>query len=116
MIINENLLLQYSAIYEYYKKNEVIFYDGQFANFYFQILYGHVEFRDIKHANAIISYNYSIGQSFGEFFLFSNKRYLVSAVATTDCIVLKLYKRAFLKLLRDNPEESLKIMRLLAES
>jgi len=55
------------------------------------------------------------GQSFGEPPLFAEVKYPANAEALTDCEILRLNKDRFLELLKEHPEEHLKITAALAK-
>lgn len=116
MIISEDLLLAYGADYENYEVNQTIFHEGSLPKFYFQIVNGVVELNNYHEDGKEFTQNIlSDGQSFGESLLFNDKVYPMSAIARTECRILKLPKNDFLNLLNQNPEASLKMFRCLAD-
>lgn len=54
------------------------------------------------------------GNSFGEPPLFIGQPYPASAIAQTDCVVLKLSKMNFFSFLEENPEIQAKVLKLFA--
>lgn len=116
MIINENLLLENGAEYVSYEINQEIFQEGYAPRFYYQIVEGTVELTNYNESGKEFTQNIlTTGQCFGESVLFTEKPYPMSAVAKSHCIILKLAKSAFFKLLLKNPDVSLNIFRCLAE-
>jgi CRP-like cAMP-binding protein len=116
MIINEKLLLDYGATYQSYKKNDFIFCEGHFPYFYFQIAYGIVVLKNVSQTNDVTFRTYSTGECCGEYFLFCQKKYFVSAIATSDTMILQLRFKQFVKLLNDHPDQSICFIRYLSES
>lgn len=116
MSCNENLLMEYGAVFQQYKSDTVIFSKGNAAQYYYQIIKGTVEYINYHEDGKIFSHRIlSDGQSIGEALLFINKGYPVTAIAKTDCIVAELPKQKFLDLLHNNAELTFKLMGCLAE-
>lgn len=116
MIISEDLLLAYGANYETYEINDTIFHEGNLPKFYFQIVTGVVELNNYHEDGKEFTQNIlSLGQSFGESFLFDDKPYPTNATAKTPCRILKLAKGDFVNLLNQNPEVSSNIFKCIAD-
>ncbi len=116
MIIKTLLLLSYGAKMETYKRGECIFFEGSTPKFYFQILEGTVRistsFTDGK--DFVHGYPFN-GHCFGESYLFTEKRYAVSAFAERKCTILKLEKESLLKILKIEPELLFELFKYTAD-
>jgi len=105
MIISEDLLLAYGAVYETYQLNDIIFQEAAVPGFYFQLVSGIVKLNNYhEDGKEFVQNVISAGESFGESFLFNDRVYPVNAVAKTDCKVLKLSKPDFHNLLQHSPD------------
>lgn len=116
MIISEDLLLAYGGEYETYLPSETIFSEGNFAKFYFQIVDGVVELNNYHEDGKEFTQNIlSDGQSIGESLLFNDKPYPMSAVAKTQCTVLKLSQTDFFSLIHQNKEVMMDMFKCMAD-
>jgi CRP-like cAMP-binding protein len=116
MIIKENLLISHGAEHVEYKEKQTIFREGCMAKFYYQVIEGFVELNTQNDEGREFTHNIlSSGQCLGESFLFNEKPYPMTAIAQTDCKIIKLHKTAFLDLLRQNPEVSFNLFKSLAD-
>ncbi|MCU7616283.1 Crp/Fnr family transcriptional regulator [Chryseobacterium sp. PBS4-4] len=107
MFISEDLLSSYGAEYIDFMPNQTIFSEGSKPQFYFQILTGIVEIKNYHQDGKEFTQNIlSNQQCFAESFLFNSKVYPVTAVALTQCRILRLRKQDFLSLLKNNGEIS----------
>ncbi len=109
------LLLSKGAIIKDYKKNEIIFDDGGFANFYYQIIEGCVKV-SISNDNGkefIQGYFYD-EESFGEPPLLINERYPATATALQNSKIIKLSKDNFFQILDEHPSIQKKFLELMA--
>jgi len=104
MQIDENILITWGAVVKKYTKNEIIFEEGTNAQFYFQIKKGTVKMSnsndDCKEFTQGV---FNDGESFGEPPLFVNENYPASSIALTDCIIFKLSKVTFFRILNEYP-------------
>ncbi|WP_051289336.1 Crp/Fnr family transcriptional regulator [Chryseobacterium daeguense] len=116
MIINEDLLLEFGAVYEDFDVNQTIFTEGKNARYYFQIVEGIVELNNYHEDGKEFTQNiFSNGESIGECFLLNDKPYSITAVAKTKCRILKISKPDFIKLLNAKPDVSLDLFKCLAD-
>lgn len=107
MLISEDLLLRYGAEYIDFLPNQTIFFEGSTPQFYFQILTGIVEIKNYHQDGKEFTQNILADQQcFAESFLFNSKVYTVSAVALTQCRIVRLGKNDFFSLLENNAEIS----------
>ncbi len=115
MQIDIDLLFTWGAIAKEYKKNEMIFYEDDMANFYFQIMDGSVKMYNTNDEGKEFTQGYfSNGQSFGEPPLLIEQIYPASAVAFQDSKIIKLSKDKFLKILDEYPSIQKKLLKLMA--
>ncbi|ASW73615.1 cyclic nucleotide-binding protein [Chryseobacterium piperi] len=115
-MITEDLLLSYGAEIKNYKANEIIFREGEFSLYYFQILKGKIKLNNYtEDGKEFIQNIFSDGHSFGESILFVDKPYPMNAIALNPSSVLRLPKPDFLNLLKENPDISLSIYHCLAD-
>jgi len=116
MQIDKDLLITWGAVAKKFKKNSVIFYEGDPARFYFQILQGRVRMCSYNEEGRIfIQGFFNEGESFGEPPIFLNERYPACAMAETDSIILKLSKETLIKLLEEYPDLQIKFITLFAK-
>ncbi|MDN3676401.1 Crp/Fnr family transcriptional regulator [Flavobacterium paronense] len=115
MQIDIDLLFSWGAIAKEYKKNEIIFYEDDMANFYFQIIEGSVKMINSNDEGKefIQGYFYD-GQSFGEPPLLISQNYPASAIAFHDSKIIKLSKEKFLKIIDEYPSIHRKLLNLMA--
>lgn len=104
-MIDINLLLAWGATYRKVRANESIFSEGQLCTFYYQLVSGNVRWVNVdEQGRECIHCIADAGESFGEFPLFDDAPYAASAIANTDCILIRLYKPTFLDLLKENSD------------
>ncbi|MGN7756948.1 Crp/Fnr family transcriptional regulator [Chryseobacterium sp. 22532] len=116
MIISEDLLLAYGGEYETYLPNEIIFSEGSFAKFYFQIVNGVVELNNYHEDGKEFTQNIlSDGQSIGESLLFNDKPYPMTAVAKTQCSVMKLPQADFFSLIHQNKDVMMDMFKCMSD-
>ncbi|MEY8760172.1 Crp/Fnr family transcriptional regulator [Chryseobacterium tongliaoense] len=115
-MISEQLLLTYGADVKNYKANEIIFREGEFSNYYFQILKGKVKLNNYNEdGKEFIQNIFSDSHSFGESILFVEKPYPMNAIALNPCSVLRLPKSGFFNLIKENQDISMNIYHCLAD-
>lgn len=114
--INTDLLLAWGATFHNYNKGHVLFCEGDSAHFYYQIAEGKIKMCNCNDVGReFIQGIFGAGESFGEPPLFDEGTYPASAVAETDCIILRLRKENFLQLLKDNFEIHFCFTQILAK-
>ena len=115
MQIDLDLLYTWGAITKEYKKNEVIFNEGEIASFYFQIVEGNIRmFNSSEDGKEFIQGYFTNGDSFGEPPLFIDEKYPCTAVAFQDSIIIKLSKDKFLKIIDEYPSIQKNFLTLMA--
>lgn len=103
IMVDINLLLAWGASYKKVNIHETIFTEGQICNFYYQLISGKVRWVNIDdQGRECIHTIVEQGESFGEFPLFDNSPYAASAIADSNCILIRLCKSSFLELIKEN--------------
>lgn len=115
-MIDEDILKARGGVLLKFKKNQTIFFEGNTALFYHQIVEGNVKMVNINSAGKeFIQGMFTSGQSFGEPVLLTGELYPASAVASDDASVIKLNKESFLHVLKEFPEIHFNLTQLLAK-
>lgn len=116
MIIPEEILFEYGAILQDYEQDEFIFKEGSLSQCYYQIRAGVVKLNNFFEDGKEFVHGFPFeGHCFGETYLLTDKPYAVNAIAVTACSVLKLDKKAYLKLIDLQPQLFFKVSRYSAE-
>lgn len=116
MVIDENILISAGAETRRYTPSEVIFFEGDIPNYYYQIVKGEVKLNNYnEEGKEFIQNILSDGESCGESILFIEKPYPVNAEAITECSILRLHKSAFFNLLNQSPELYMEVSSFLSE-
>ncbi len=113
MLISEDLLLLYGATITELECPEPLFTQNDIPEYYYQVMSGKVKLTHYDNGTEIITDLFEKGAAIGEFLLFTDKRYPFNAAACESCKILQLPKSSFLKLLEDNPEVRLNIIKQL---
>lgn len=115
-MITPDLLREAGAKNFQLKKGEWIFRHGDHARYYFQVISGQVKMSNFnEQGQEFVQGLFTDGQSFGEPPLFVDVTYPASAIASTNCELLKLAKDKFMQLLLAQPEVCMKISEHLAK-
>ena len=115
MHIDTDLLYTWGAVAKKVPKNSIIFFENDVALSYFQILEGTVKMSYTNEDGKDLTVGiFNEGNSFGEPPLFIGQPYPATAIAQTDCIILKLSKNSFFSFLEENPEIQFRILKLFA--
>ncbi|MDF2449057.1 MAG: fixK [Bacteroidota bacterium] len=116
MEIDRELLLSWGAVIKKFMKNEIIFHEGDYPRFYYQILDGTVKMYNTNvDGKEFTQSEFKAGRSFGEPPLFIEEAYPSTAVACQDTVIIKLQKEKFLELLDKNPALLKKMLSLFAK-
>lgn len=117
MIINELILESLGATTEHFHTGESIFSEDEIPKYYYQIVNGKVKLNNYNHeGREVLQTILESGQSIGESLLFvENVTYPVNAVAITVCKIFKLRKSAFLEILNQHPDISLRMNQHLSQ-
>lgn len=104
-MLPKEILLTYGAVYKKYKHGEILFMEGDTPEYYFEVIEGCVKMVNIHESGKeFIQGIFSEGCSFGEPVLFVNAPYPASAVAQTDCVIIRLFKDRLVRVLHDFPD------------
>lgn len=115
-MIDINLLLAWGATYKKISSGETIFREEQACTYYFQLVSGNVRWINIDaEGRECIHSIIEPGESFGEFPLFDDGPYAASAIAESDCVIVRLYKPTFIELLKENTNLLFDFARLLTK-
>lgn len=115
-MIIEEVLVSFGAEIKEYKAAEIIFREGEFSTFYYQIKEGQIKLNNYtEDGKEFIQNIFSNGHSFGESLLFVDRPYPMNATAIKDSHILRLPKSNFLNLIRENQEVSLNVYQCMAE-
>ncbi len=105
MYVDINLLIAWGGVSKRYAKNATIFSEGDMSKFYYQIIEGKVRMYNCNDEGKMFTQGlFSAGESFGEPPLFINSVYPSNAIAIEDCVIIKLLKDSFIKLVYDDKE------------
>ncbi len=114
-MIEVDVLIRWGAIRKRVRKGQVIFHEDADASFYYQVEEGKVKMvNGNEEGKEFIQGFFVSGESFGEPPLFDSSPYPASAIADDDCILLRLPKESFLKLLKENADIHFTFTQLLA--
>lgn len=104
MQLETDLLLRYGSIAKKIRKNTIIFFENDAAHSFYQILEGTVKMTYTNEYGKELTLGFfEKGRSFGEYSLFIDQNYPISAIAQTDCVIFKLSKEKFFLMLKENP-------------
>lgn len=116
MAISSDILITWGAVYRQYQKGDIIFKEDSLALFYHQLEEGCVKMVNCnEQGKEFIQGMFDAGDSFGEPPLFYDGHYPASAVAETDCKVLRLRKETLMEILKENPDLHFELTRMLCK-
>lgn len=105
MPVEIDILIAWGGVAKKYKKGEYIFYEGDLAVNYYQILHGTVKMCNTNiDGKEFTQAEFKEGSSFGEPPLFIDENYPASAIATEDSVILRIVKEKFFLLLDEYPK------------
>jgi len=115
-LIKKNIALQYGASVLSLRKDEILFHEGDTANFFYQVEEGAVKMVTYSlDGKEFIQGIFYQGDCFGEPPLFCNFPYPGSATTLINTRVLRIPKDRFFDLLKDHFEIHLELDRILCE-
>lgn len=115
MQIETDLLYTWGAVSRKVSKNDFIFYENDPALAFYQILEGTVKMTYTNEDGKELTVGiFDEGHSFGEPPLFIGQTYPASAIAQTNCVILKLSKEKFFAMLKENPSIQTRILEVFA--
>lgn len=113
--IDVDVLISFGAVFKDYEKGEVLFYEGDTANNYYQVISGSIKMFNTNDDGKEFTQGYfSKGQSFGEPPLFIDEKYPASAMAFQPSEVIRLSREKFLLLLDKYPAIQKQFLELMA--
>jgi len=87
-----------------YKKDEIIFYEGERDNYFYGIVYGQVLMYDVDLKGNIIPKNqFGCGDIFGLIAKIQNREYCLNAKSENDSIIIKIDYSKFNKFISTSP-------------
>jgi CRP-like cAMP-binding protein len=114
--INTDILITWGGVFRQYKKGETIFKEDTQAFFYHQLEEGVVKMVNCnEQGKEFIQGIFEPGEAFGEPPLFYEGVYPASAVADSDCTIIKLRKESFFEILKDDPNTLMDFTRTLCK-
>jgi CRP-like cAMP-binding protein len=115
-LIKKHIALQYGASILSLKKDDVLFHEGDTANFFYQVEEGAVKMVTYSlDGKEFIQGLFYQGDSFGEPPLFCNFPYPGSACTLIDSKILRIPKDRFFDLLKDNFDVHVQLDTILCE-
>jgi CRP-like cAMP-binding protein len=116
MMIDIDLLLSWGAAYKKVERDQIIFFEGGHANFYYQLVSGRIRWVSInEEGKEFIQLIVEAGESYGELPLFDDMPYAATAIADENSVLIRLHKNTFLQILKENPGIHLAFTRLLSQ-
>lgn len=104
MQIDGNLLTAWGGVHKKYEKHEHIFYEGDHARYYYQIVEGCVKMYNVNESGKeFLQGIFYTGQSFGEPPIFIDKPYPASAKCVQNTILIRISVENFRKVLLEYP-------------
>jgi CRP-like cAMP-binding protein len=114
-MIEQDLLFACGGNCRKYEKNQPIFFEGNKAIFYYQVMEGSVRMANTNEdGKEFIQGIFKSGESFGEPVLFIDESYPATAIANETSLIVRITKDQFFYLLKEYPEVHLKITQTLA--
>lgn len=114
-MIPKEILLEYGADIKTFKKGEFLFYKGEEAKYYYQIISGEVKMNNYNgNGKEFIQGIFKEGKSFGEPPLFINRPYPANGEVVKEVKILILPKNKFLKLIKE-PQISTEILKTFSK-
>ncbi len=114
MLIETEILIAWGGVSKKYKKNEIIFLEGDVPRFYYQVLTGRIKMFNNCDTKEFIQGFFVDGESFGEPPLFNNEVYAATAIALASTVIIRISKERFKKLLVEYPKLQTKFLELFA--
>lgn len=115
-MINIDLLLAWGAVYKKLGAGEIIFQEGCYSPFYYQLVEGKVRWVNINdEGKEFIQTFIEPGECFGEFPLFDGEPFAATAIADEDSVIIRLHKSSFHEILKENPDLHFSFTRLLTQ-
>ncbi|MCF3108987.1 Crp/Fnr family transcriptional regulator [Niabella sp. CC-SYL272] len=105
MQIDYNILIAYGGVARKVEKGAILFHEGNMPYFFYQLVEGTVKLYTTNAEGKDLTQGiFGSGQSFGEPPLLLDKAYPSTAQAVTPCVLVKIRKEKYCKILQDYPE------------
>ena len=115
-MIPSEIIELYGSSIKHVAANSFLFYEGESANFYYQIISGRIKMVNVNNdGKEFVQGIAETGQSFGEPPIFHGAPYPASARAMEDTELYKLPKENLFALLKDYPDIHLKLTAVLTK-
>lgn len=116
MQIDTDILIAWGAVPKKFRKNEMIFREGDKPRYYYQIVSGKVKmFNSSNETKELTQGIFSEGESFAEPPIFIDEIYPANAVTLTDTVIMRILKERFLQLLDEYPALQRKFLELFSK-
>lgn len=116
MNIDSNFLIGKGAVLKKYKNGNIIFFENDEANYYYQVISGKVKMVNLNEdGKEYIQGLFAAGCSFGEPPMLIKKPYPCTAISIGESTVLKLRRDMFLNILKESPETCQQFLIILAK-
>lgn len=114
-MINESVLLRYQSTIVSLTKGDMLFQQGDVAMFFYIVKSGRIKMSNYSDdGKEFVQGYFTAAQSFGEPPFFAEVAYPASAIAMEKSDVWKIPRLEFLKLLKNNYEIHLELMKVLS--
>lgn len=116
MNIDQDILYSFGGEKVIYKAKEFIFKEGDYSQYYFQIISGKVKLNTFTENGKEFIHNIlGKNQSFGDPLLFIDKLYPTNAISLQDTEIIRMPKDDFMEMLKKNPDISLEMNMCLSQ-
>lgn len=115
-MIPEDIIYNFEGSFRIYSKDQIIFNEGEHADFYYQIRAGRVKmFNLTEDGKEFVQGFFEDGASFGEPPLFGAFKYPATAMALETSEIFLLPKKALFILLKSHPDIHLKFTKAICK-
>ena len=108
-------LLAFASEMVNFDNGEVVFHNGEAANFAYVIMEGEVEIITETAAGPVVPVTLSQNQLIGELGLLNNTPRIATLIANGDLKAMKITAEMFFRLLRENSDFALDVIRMLSD-
>ncbi|MGV2450497.1 UNVERIFIED_CONTAM: Crp/Fnr family transcriptional regulator [Ralstonia mannitolilytica] len=116
MNIDHEILYSFGGAKVIYKAKEFIFKEGDYSQYYFQIISGKVKLNTFTENGKEFIHNIlGKNQSFGDPLLFIEKVYPTNAISLQITEIIRMPKDNFMQMLKSNPDISLDMNMCLSQ-
>lgn len=116
MNIDQEILYSFGGEKVIYKAKEFIFKEGDYSQYYFQIISGKVKLNTFTENGKEFIHNIlGKNQSFGDPLLFIEKVYPTNAISLQITEIIRMPKYNFMQMLKSNPDISLDMNMCLSQ-